>query len=107
MSHKVVQPTELLDGISANQLRREITDVMAEGVKVILVDLQDVTFMNSSAIGALVATLKAVRAGGGELFLCSLNEQVRIIFELTKMDQIFKIFADRQEFEQKVGVTTN
>ncbi|KAI9133508.1 MULTISPECIES: STAS domain-containing protein [Acaryochloris] len=107
MSHKVVQPTELLDGISANQLRREITDVMAEGVKTILVDLQDVTFMNSSAIGALVATLKAVRAGGGEMFLCSLNDQVRIIFELTKMDQIFKICADRQEFEQKFAVTAN
>ncbi|WP_299487153.1 STAS domain-containing protein [Acaryochloris sp. IP29b_bin.137] len=107
MSHKVVQPTELLDGISANQLRREITDVMAEGVKTILVDLQDVTFMNSSAIGALVATLKAVRAGGGEMFLCSLNDQVRIIFELTKMDQIFKICADRHEFEQKFAVTAN
>ena len=107
MSHKVVQPTELLDGISANQLRREITDVMAEGVKTILVDLQDVTFMNSSAIGALVATLKAVRAGGGEMFLCSLNDQVLIIFELTKMDQIFKICEDRQEFEQKFAVTAN
>lgn len=107
MSYKVVQPTELLDGISANQLRREITDVMAEGVKTILVDLQDVTFMNSSAIGALVATLKAVRAGGGEMCLCSLNEQVRIIFELTKMDQIFKIYADRQEFGQKFAAPTS
>jgi len=107
MSHKVVQPTELLDGISANQLRREITDVMAEGVKTILVDLQDVSFMNSSAIGALVATLKAVRAGGGEMVLCSLHDQVRIIFELTKMDQIFKIYADRQEFEQKSAVSAS
>ena len=93
---------ELLDGISANQLRREITDVMAEGIKIILVDLQDVTFMNSSAIGALVATLKSVRAAGGELFLCSLHDQVHIIFELTKMDQIFKIYPDRQAFEQQV-----
>lgn len=107
MTHKVIQPTELLDGISANQLRREITDVMAEGVKTILVDLQDVNFMNSSAIGALVATLKAVRAGGGEMVLCSLNNQVRIIFELTKMDQIFKIYADRQEFEQKIAISAS
>ncbi|WP_299407576.1 STAS domain-containing protein [Acaryochloris sp. IP29b_bin.148] len=107
MSHKVIQPTKLLDGISANQLRNEISDVTAEGVKTILIDLQDVTFMNSSAIGALVATLKAVRAKGGNLSLCSLNDQVRIVFELTKMDQIFDIYADRQEFDQKIGISAS
>ncbi len=102
MNHQVFQPAELLDGISTNHLRRQITDVMVEGVKTMLVDLQDVTFMNSEAISALVATLKAVRAGGGELYLCSLNHQVHIIFQLTKMDQIFAIYANRQAFEQQV-----
>lgn len=106
MKHKVFQPAELLDGISTNHLRREITDAMVEGVKTILVDLQDVTFMNSAALGALVATLKAVRAGGGELYLCSLHHQVHIIFQLTKMDQIFTVYADRQAFEQQSLAST-
>jgi anti-anti-sigma factor len=58
--------------------------------------------MNSSGLGALVSILKAVRSTGAELFICSLSEQVKMIFQLTKMDRVFKIFANQDEFEQKV-----
>jgi anti-sigma B factor antagonist len=61
--------------------------------------------MNSSGIGALVATLKAVRASGAILCICSLSSQVKMIFNLTKMDQVFKPFENRQEFEQKILAT--
>lgn len=107
MSYKVIQPTEFMDESSTNQLRHEISNAMADGVKTILVDLQDVAFMNSSAIGALVTTLKVAKEKDGTLSLCSLNEQVRTLFALTKMDNIFDIYADRQEFMQKKGVATN
>ena len=107
MSYAVFQPADLMDGISAHQLRSDVNDVLADGVKTILIDLKDVTFMNSSAIGSLVATLKAVRGEGGTLSLCSLNDQVRIIFELTKMDNIFDIHADRHEFMQKNGISAS
>ncbi len=99
---KVVQPCGILDGESANQLRREISDVVEKGADIVLVDFQDITFMNSTGLGALVATLRAVRSAGSELFICSLNEQVQMIFKLTKMDRVFKSFANRDEFEQKI-----
>ncbi|MDP8966842.1 MAG: STAS domain-containing protein [Cyanobacteriota bacterium] len=99
---KVVQPSGILDGISVNQLRREINDIVEKGANIVLVDFQDVTFMNSSGLGALVSTLKVVRSAGSELFLCSLSDQVKMIFQLTKMDRVFKTFANRDEFEQKV-----
>jgi len=103
---RVVQPKGILDSVNTNNLRRDILDTINGGVKVILLDLQDITFMNSSGLGALVATLKAVRAEGGELALCSLSDQVRIIFELSRMERIFKVFADPQEFEAKYSVNT-
>ncbi|MGQ4646122.1 anti-sigma factor antagonist [Lyngbya aestuarii] len=103
-SVKVVQPSGILDGTNANQLRREISDVIESGVNIVLVDFQDITFMNSTGLGALVASFKTVRGAGKELFLCSLTEQVKLIFELTKMDRVFSTFADREEFEQKVAV---
>jgi anti-anti-sigma factor len=99
---KIVQPSGILDGASTNQLRREISDVVENGADIVLVDFQDVTFINSSALGALVATLKTVRSAGAELFLCSLTEQVTMMFNLTKMNRVFKTFASRDEFEQKV-----
>jgi anti-anti-sigma regulatory factor len=46
-----------------------------------------------------------VRSAGAELFLCSLSDQVKIIFQLTKMDRVFKTLANRDEFEQKVAST--
>jgi anti-anti-sigma factor len=99
---KIVQPSGILDGVRTNELRREISDVVESGADIVLVDFQDVTFMNSSGLGALVAILKGVRSAGRELFICSLNEQVKMIFELTKMNRVFKTFASRDEFEQKV-----
>jgi len=102
-SMKVIQPSGILDGVAVNGLRREITDIVEGGTNIVLVDFQDVTFMNSSGLGALVSTLRVVRSAGAELFLCSLSEQVRIIFELTKMDRVFKMFNSRNEFEEKVA----
>ena len=102
-SMKVIQPSGILDGVAVNGLRREITDIVEGGTNIVLVDFQDVTFMNSSGLGALVSTLRVVRSAGAELFLCSLSEQVKMIFELTKMDRVFKMFNSRNEFEEKVA----
>ncbi len=99
---KIVQPSGILDGLNANQLRRDISDLVENGANIVLVDFQDITFMNSAGLGALVSILKKVRSQGAELFICSLNEQVKMIFELTKMELIFKPFASRNEVEQAV-----
>jgi anti-anti-sigma factor len=99
---KIIQPSGILDSATVNQLRREVSEIVEMGADIVLVDFQDVTFMNSSGLGALVSILKVVRSAGAELFICSLSEQVKMIFQLTKMDRVFKIFANQDEFEQKV-----
>lgn len=106
MKYKVLQPAGLLDGQNANQLRHDVADSLAQGINTIKVDFKEVSFINSSAIGALVATLKIVRANGGEIFLYSLNDQVKMIFELTKMDQVFKISSDRTDLEENLAVVS-
>lgn len=97
---KVLQPSGILDGIRGNDLRREINDIMNIGAEIVLIDLQDVKFVDSSGLGALVSAMKIVRTAGGKLFVCSMNDQVRMLFELTKMDRIFEKFADRDEFNR-------
>lgn len=100
---KVVQPNGILDGIKANQLRREISDVVASGATTVLIDLTDVTFMDSSGLSALVSALKMVRTAGGKLYLCSINDQVKMVFELTRMDRVFDTFANRNEFNAAIA----
>lgn len=102
---EVVQPTGILDGIKGNQLRRDISDVVTRGADIVLIDLQDVKFIDSSGLGALVSAMKMVRTAGGKLFVCSINDQVKMVFELTRMERVFEIFADRDEFNRKVLAT--
>ncbi|MEW5860090.1 MAG: STAS domain-containing protein [Cyanobacteriota bacterium] len=102
---KVVQPSGILDGIRGNQLRRDISDVVASGANTVLIDLQDVTFMDSSGLSSLISAQRMVRTAGGKLFLCSINDQAQMLFELTKMNRVFEIFADQEEFNSKIGAS--
>lgn len=99
---KVVQPSGILDGTKAGHFRQEISSLMESNVDIVLIDFQDVTFMDSSGLGALVLALKTVRAAGGKLFICSVNEQIKMLFELTSMDRVFEIFPSREDFEKAV-----
>lgn len=99
---KVVQPSGILDSTKAAQFRQEIGDIVESGANIVLLDFQNVTFMDSSGLGALVLAFKTVRAAGAKLFICSINEQIRILFELTSMDRVFEIFANQDEFNKAV-----
>ncbi|MBC6434804.1 STAS domain-containing protein, partial [Nostoc sp. HG1] len=56
---------------------------------------------DSSGLGALVSAMQIVRNANGKLFICSISDQVRMLFELTKMDRIFQTFADQDEFNRQ------
>lgn len=99
---EVVQPSGILDGTKAGQFRQEISRLVESNVDIVLIDFQDVTFMDSSGLGALVLALKTVRAAGGKLYICSVNEQIKMLFELTSMDRVFEIFPTREDFETTV-----
>ncbi len=99
---KVVEPIGLLDGSTANQVRAQISDCLQDQPDIILLDLKDVTFIDSSGLGSLVSALKMVRSRGAKLFICSIGEQIKILFELTSMDRVFKVYADREQFEKEV-----
>jgi anti-sigma B factor antagonist len=63
----------------------------------VVVDLSGVTFIDSTALAVLVSGMKRCRQRGGDLHLCGLQQPVRIIFELTKLDRAFEIFPSSAE----------
>jgi len=99
---KVVEAEGILDGSNATQIRRQISQCLTAGANVILLDFKAVTFIDSSGLGALVASLKTVRSHKAQLYICSICDQVKILFELTSMNRVFRVFADRAEFEREV-----
>lgn len=100
---KIIEATGMLDGAKGSQLRETIVNAISEGSKTILVDLKNVTFIDSSGLGALVAALKVSRTASVDLYLCSITDQVQMLFELTSMDQIFQILPSQNEFLATVG----
>jgi anti-anti-sigma factor len=99
---KVVQPVGILDGTKAIQFRQEISELVQNSASIVVIDFKDVTFMDSSGLGALVLSLKTVRSAGAKLFLCSINDQIKMLFELTSMDRVFEVFSSREELEKKI-----
>ena len=99
---KQVQLSGILDSTKAPKFRTDINNIVQDGADIVLVDLKDVTFVDSSGLGALVSALKTVRSSGGKLCICSINEQVRMLFELTSMDRVFEVFKSQQDFEHRV-----
>ncbi|MEH2448054.1 MAG: STAS domain-containing protein [Nostoc sp.] len=105
LSVEVLELTGILDGIRGNELRREVSAIVANGTEILLLDMKEVKFIDSSGLGALVSAMQIVRNANGKLFVCSISDQVRMLFELTKMDRIFKAFTDQDEFNRQVLAT--
>ncbi|MHC9543925.1 MAG: STAS domain-containing protein [Vulcanimicrobiota bacterium] len=61
-----------------------------------LLNLEDVDFIDSSSLGAIVAVMKNL-GRDGELILCSLQPGVKSLVELTRMHRVFKIFTSEEE----------
>ena len=98
---QIIEPEGILDGTKTADFQHQIEQGVNSGVHTILVDFRNVTFMDSSGLGALVKGLKTVNAADVQFFLCSVNEQIGMLFELTSMDDYFNILEDRAEFNQQ------
>ena len=74
---------------------------LAEQVKAgnarLIVNLEGVNFIDSSALSTLVRVLKLSREQVGDLHVCTLQQPVRVIFELTRLDKAFDIFPTEEE----------
>lgn len=104
---RILEPTGILDGTQAEAFRQEVDAALEEGVNTLLIDLSNITFVDSSGLGILVVVLKKVRACGKSMYVCSINDQVKMLFELTSMDRVFEVLPDRDAFLEKVAKTSN
>ncbi|HEY9702855.1 MAG TPA: STAS domain-containing protein, partial [Allocoleopsis sp.] len=75
---------------------------MQTEASVILIDFTEVTFMDSSGLGAIVLALKTVNAAGKKLYLCSVSSQVEMVLTLTNMNRVFKIYSNPDDFKRKL-----
>ncbi len=75
-------------------LRDNIRDLLNKGTKKILLNLGDVSYIDSSGIGELVSAYTTVRNQGGELKLLNLTKKVHDLLQITKLYTVFDIKDD-------------
>ena len=74
-----------------NELKEHLQGLLEKGERRFLIDFAQTGYIDSSGLGALVALARKVREEGGDLRLSGLNEDLRSLFELTKLDTLFAI----------------
>jgi len=81
-------------GEGCSQLRELIRDQLSKGNKQILLNLANVTYIDSSGIGELVSAFTAVSNQGGQLKLLKLTKKVHDLLQITKLYTVFDIHDD-------------
>jgi anti-sigma B factor antagonist len=75
-------------------LRKTIRDLLAERRTRILLNLADISYIDSSGIGELVSAYTSVKGQGGELKLLHLTKKVHDLLQITRLFTVFEVFSD-------------
>jgi len=84
----------LIEGEAIHDL---LTDLFNAGNKRVLLNLRDVSYLDSSGVGQLVRSLCTARKSSGELKAVDLSPRVHEVLKLTNLQSLFSDFADEQE----------
>lgn len=79
------------------ELKQRVLDALEAGDRKFLIDFAKTGFIDSSGLGVLVSLSKKIRDEGGDLRLAGLNEDLKTLFELTKLDTLFAITDSAQQ----------
>jgi anti-anti-sigma factor len=93
----VIVPRGRLTMVSAPELKALVERAVSAGRTVVIVDLAETRFMDSSGLGALVGGLRSARTAGGDLRIARPTEQVSTVLELTTMDRVLRPFGSVEE----------
>jgi anti-sigma B factor antagonist len=95
--HTVLAVGGEIDVYTAPQLRERLIELVEGGNQHIVVDMEQVEFLDSTGLGVLVGGLKRVRAHDGSLRLVCAQERILKIFRITGLEKVFGIYGSVNE----------
>ena len=93
----VVAPIGRLDVAGAPALKEAISQLVQNGPPKVIIDMEGVSFVDSTGLGSVISALKQIRGSQGELRLAAPNQQARVVLELTTLDRVFPYYATVEE----------
>jgi anti-sigma B factor antagonist len=92
----IITPTGDIDLNASPTLRQELKKAQTSNPKTLVINLAQVPYMDSSGVATLVEAMQAARRGNTRLILCSLQDRVRSIFEIARLNTVFTIVDDTE-----------
>lgn len=96
-SVSVIELNGRLDSHTVPQFQSQIAERINTQPSDLVLELSDVTFIDSRALAAIVQAMHACEKIGAELYLAGPSDSVRRIFELTRLDKAIKIYSNQLE----------
>jgi len=87
---------DYMDASNAAEVKQDIL-IQLDGRNRAILDLSRVTFLDSAGLSGLLACLQQVAQAGGDLKLCGVTDEVRVLFDLIKMQRLFEIFESADD----------
>jgi len=84
-------------GEESNALREKVKSLVAEGKKKIVLNMDNITFIDSAGLGTLVAAHHSVKSQGASLRLCHLGSKFQEVLQITKLLTVFDVFNTEAE----------
>jgi anti-sigma B factor antagonist len=101
--HPGVTVLNLVGRFDSSESTRMTAWVEEQTTPNIIINLAEVNFVDSSALAVMVKAMKRCRSQKGDLILCHLQQTVRVIFELTRLDKAISIYDTEAEALKAVG----
>ena len=95
----VVKPDGEIDLSRAPSFRTVIAEVFSEKPSKVVIDLSEVPYMDSSGVATLVEAMQLANRAGAVLVLVGLQDRVQSIFEIARLDTVFKIVNEISDAE--------
>ena len=92
----VVSVSGEADMYTAPRLRGELVEAIGSGAEKVLVDMTDVSFVDSTVLGLLVQANRRLRAAGGRLAVACDDANVVRVIQLTALDRLFRLYPSRE-----------
>ncbi|HET8674620.1 MAG TPA: STAS domain-containing protein [Blastocatellia bacterium] len=104
IKERVVEGVSVLDisgkivlGEGDIQVKDRIKDLLADGQRSILLNLGDVSYMDSAGLGALISAYTTVKREGGQLKLVNLTKRIKDLLAITKLITVFDTYENEND----------
>ena len=84
-------------GEGSPMLRDDVRKALTDGAKDVVLDMTQVSYMDSSGIGELVSAYTVTRNSGGDLVLAGVGKKVKDLLQITKLYTVFRVFGTAEE----------